>query len=87
MKKQFNITVKVIETDNEMVTVKQEVERWCASLSIRLEPSAPDTQAQNGGAERLGGVIKEKARAIRLDANLLWELWLEITRAAVYLYN
>ncbi|KAI1680269.1 RVT-2 multi-domain protein [Pyrenophora tritici-repentis] len=87
MKKQFNITVKVIETDNEIVTVKQEVEKWCTSLSIRLEPSAPDTQAQNGGAERSGGVIKEKARAIRLDANLPWELWPEITRAAVYLYN
>jgi hypothetical protein len=87
MKKQFNITVKVIETDNEIVTVKQEVERWCTSLSIRIEPSAPDTQAQNGGAERSGGVIKEKARAIRIDANLPWELWPEITRAAVYLYN
>ncbi|KAI1507159.1 GAG-pre-integrase domain containing protein [Pyrenophora tritici-repentis] len=87
MKKQFNITVKVIETDNEIITVKQEVEKWCTSLSIRLEPSAPDTQAQNGGAERSGGVIKEKARAIRLDANLPWELWPEITRAAVYLYN
>jgi hypothetical protein len=87
MKKQFNITVKVIETDNEIVTVKQEVERWCTSQSIKLEPSAPDTQAQNGGAERSGGVIKEKARAIRLDANLPWELWPEITRAAVYLYN
>jgi len=70
MKKQFNIIVKVIEADNEIVTVKQEVERWCTSMSIRIEPSAPDTQAQNGGAERSGGVIKEKARAIRLDANL-----------------
>jgi hypothetical protein len=70
MKKQFNITVKVIETNNEIVTVKQEVERWCTSLSIRLKPSAPNTQAQNRGAERSGGVIKEKARAIRLDANL-----------------
>jgi hypothetical protein len=56
--------VKVIETNNKIVTVKQEVERWCASLLIRLKPSAPDTQAQNRGAERLGGVIKEKARAI-----------------------
>jgi hypothetical protein len=24
---------------------------------------------------------------MRLDANLSWELWLEVTRAAVYLYN
>ncbi|KAF7565217.1 hypothetical protein PtrM4_046510 [Pyrenophora tritici-repentis] len=70
MKKQFNITVKVIETDNEIVTVKQEVEK-CAERRSRT----------------LRGVIKEKARAIRLDANLPWELWPEITRAAVYLYN
>jgi hypothetical protein len=35
-----------------------------------VEPSALDTQAQNRGAERLGGVNKEKARAMRLDANL-----------------
>lgn len=53
----------------------------------RWSPSAPDTQAQNGGAERSRGVIKENARAMRLDANLPWELWPEITRAAVYLYN
>jgi hypothetical protein len=87
LKTQFNITVKVIETDNEITTVKAEVSRWCASLGIKIEPSAPDTQAQNGGAERSGGVIKEKARAMRLDANLPWEMWPEITRAAVYLYN
>jgi hypothetical protein len=40
-------------------------------MLIRIEPSALDTQAQNRGAERLGGVIKEKARAIQLDANPL----------------
>lgn len=87
LSKQFNIAVKVIESDNEITTRKSEVSMWCKSLGIKLEPSAPDTQAQNGGAERSGGVIKEKARAMRLDANLPWELWPEITRAAVYLYN
>lgn len=35
----------------------------------------------------LRGVIKEKARAMRLDSNLPWQMWPEITRAAVYLYN
>ncbi|KAI1676233.1 polyprotein [Pyrenophora tritici-repentis] len=85
--KQFNITVKAIESDNEITMVKSEVGRWCTSQGIKLEPSAPDTQSQNGGAERSGGVIKEKSRAMRLDANLPWELWPEITRAAVYLYN
>jgi hypothetical protein len=87
LKKQYNITVKVIECDGEIATTKPEVARWCTAQAIRLEPSAPDTQAQNGGAERSGGVVKDKSRAMRLDANLPWQLWPEITRAAVYLYN
>jgi len=87
LKNHFNITVKVIESDNEITTVKPQVQHWLATKGIIVEPSAPDTQAQNGGAERSGGVNKEKARAMRLDANLSWELWPEITRAAVYLYN
>ena len=32
-------------------------------------------------------MITEKARAIRAGARLLEELWPEITKAAVYLYN
>jgi hypothetical protein len=87
LKNHYNISVKTIEADNEITTVKPEVERWLATQGIIIEPSAPDTQAQNGGAERSGGVNKEKARAMRLDANLSWELWPEVTRAAVYLYN
>ncbi|KAK1912822.1 hypothetical protein P3342_004758 [Pyrenophora teres f. teres] len=87
LKNHYNISVKTIESDNEITTVKPDVERWLATQGIKVEPSAPDTQAQNGGAERSGGVNKEKARAMRLDANLSWELWPEILRAAVYLYN
>jgi hypothetical protein len=83
----FNITVKAIEAANEITKVMLEVFKWCVPLSIKTEPSATDTQAQNGGVERSRGIIKEKVRAVRLDANLPWHLWLEITRAAVYLYN
>ena len=35
----------------------------------------------------MGSVIIEKARAIRTGARLLEELWQEITKAVVYLYN
>lgn len=87
LKNHYNVSVKTIEADNEITIVKPDVKRWLATQGIVVEPSAPDTQAQNGGAERSGGVNKEKARAMRLDANLSWELWPEITRAAVYLYN
>jgi hypothetical protein len=61
----------VIKCDGEITTTKPEVAWWCTVQLICLEPLAPDTQAQNGGAERLGGVIKDKARTMRLDANLL----------------
>ncbi len=54
---------------------------------MKLEPSAPYTQAQNGGAERSGGVIKDKARSMRTGAKLPSFLWVEIFRTAVYLYN
>ncbi|KAI1521650.1 hypothetical protein PtrCC142_012140, partial [Pyrenophora tritici-repentis] len=50
MKNHYNISVKTIESDNEITTVKPDVERWLATQGIRVEPSAPDTQAQNGGA-------------------------------------
>ena len=61
LQNQYNITPKVVETDNEIATVKPEVMRWLQAQGIAVEPSAPDTQAQNGGAERSGGVNKEKA--------------------------
>lgn len=86
LKTQFSITVKVIETDNEMFR-SAEAQRWADAQGVLVEPSAPDTQAQNGGAERSGGVIKEKSRAMRLDANLPWAIWPEVVRSAVYLYN
>ena len=54
-------------------------------ITIIFEPSAPNTQAQNGVARRSGGAIIEKARAMRLAANLPHDLWNEIVNSAVYL--
>jgi hypothetical protein len=87
LKTQFGITVKAVECDNETTIVKNAVKKWLTARGIKIEPSAPDTQAQNGGAERSGGVIKAKARAIRIGAHLPYDLWSEVTRAAVYLHN
>ena len=60
---------------------------WLVGRGLKVEHSAPQTQSQNGSAKRLGGVIKEKARSMRASAKFPRFLWLEITRAAVYLYN
>ena len=42
---------------------------------------------QNGEAERFGRLIMEKARAMKLYANLPYKLWREIVAIAIYLYN
>jgi hypothetical protein len=55
--------------------------------SIRIEPLAPNTQGQNGGAERLKGLLKDKERTMRVKARLPYALWPEIGKTVVYLYN
>lgn len=80
-----NLEVKVIRSDNEMNRIKTKA--WCNDVGITFEACAPDTHAQNGGAERFGRLIMEKARAMRLSANLPHKLWREIVAAATYLYN
>jgi hypothetical protein len=54
-------------------------------LIHRITPAY--TKEPNGHAERSGGVIKPKAIAMRLTANLPTSLWPEIWNTAVYLYN
>ena len=81
---QYRIRPKVIESDNELAG---RVAEYLSERSIRFEPSAPYTQAQNGGAERAGSTIKTKARTMRDHAKLPGRLWREYYRASVYLYN
>jgi hypothetical protein len=80
------IKVKTVECDNKIEKHSQ-IAEFLASKSIRIEPSAPNTQGQNGGAERSGGVLKDKERAMRVKARLPYALWPEIGKTAVYLYN
>jgi Reverse transcriptase (RNA-dependent DNA polymerase) len=54
---------------------------------ITTERSTPDTPAQNGAAERSGGVIITKARSMRIAASLPSDLWPEIVKTAGYLNN
>jgi hypothetical protein len=84
---QYQIVPEVFECDNEITKAEKVVRFLQEERHIRLEPSAPHTQAQNGGAERSGGVIKEKARTMRAAAKFPSFLWVEIFKSAVYLYN
>jgi Reverse transcriptase (RNA-dependent DNA polymerase) len=87
LKRQYKIEPKTVEVDNELTTQKPEVEAYFDSQFMKVEPSAPYTGAQLGGAERSGGVVKERIRAMGIGSNFPEELWPEISRAAVYLHN
>ncbi|KAI8648163.1 Integrase catalytic domain-containing protein [Fusarium sp. Ph1] len=83
---QYGIKAKRIETDNELLR-HPDITQSLSARGIIVEPSASNTQAQNGGAERIAGVIKTKARCMRIGANFPEALWPEITTCATYLYN
>ncbi|KAI7772911.1 hypothetical protein LA080_013431 [Diaporthe eres] len=87
MELQHETKVKIIECDGEIFNRRRAVKDYLESKHIQIEPSAPNTQAQNGGAERSGGVIKEKMRALRTSSKLPTSLWPEIGRTTVYLNN
>ena len=60
---------------------------WFSQEGIGFESSPPNTQDQNGRAERAGGVIITKARSMRISAKLPHDLWVDIVDTAVYLDN
>jgi hypothetical protein len=63
-------------------TQKPDVKNYLENTEfMKVEPSAPYTQGQNGGAERTEGVVKDESRTIAIGANLPDQLW------AVYLHN
>lgn len=76
---------KSVRSDGELFS--KEVRKELKLRSIEPKKSAPNTQAQNGGAERSGGAIMEKARTMRIAANLPHDLWKDIVEAACYLRN
>jgi hypothetical protein len=61
LKRQYNIEPKVA-VDNELTTQKPDVKNYLENIEfMKVEPSAPYTQGQNGGAERSGGWWRMKS--------------------------
>ena len=85
LEKRHGLTVKVVRSDKELFTNR--TRKWLGKKKIDCEPSAPRTQQQNGLAERSGGVVITRARAMRIGANLPHDLWKEMVNAAAYLHN
>jgi len=84
---QNGMEVKILECDNELdiYELKKALEHF--PYGLRIEPSAPNTQAQNGLAERHTRTIFEKMNAMRASSKLPEHLWPELVRAAIYLSN
>ena len=58
---QFKRKIEIFHTDGER-SLGNDFMNWIASEGIILETSAPYTPAQNGTAERSGGVIINRAQ-------------------------
>jgi hypothetical protein len=76
------IKIKIVKCDNKIEKHSQ-VAEFLAFRSIKVEPLAPNTQGQNGGAERSRGVLKDKERAMRVGARFPHALWPKIGKTAV----
>ena len=79
----YNLKVNIIRSDNKLK--RKKTLKWLQTQGITFKPLAPHTQAQNGTAKCSESVIIEKAHAIKIAANLPYNLWNEIVNCVVYL--
>ncbi|PON14067.1 hypothetical protein C2W62_31025, partial [Candidatus Entotheonella serta] len=86
VQRQFSTSICIIHRDNDRA-LQAEYLAWIKVKGIDDEPTAPDTPAQNGPAERSGGVVGSQSRTMQVGANLPDELWPETWKTAVYLHN
>ena len=91
VKRQYNLSICKMKHDQEKAVIairgNTAYERWCAEEGIELELSPSHTHEPNGGSERAGQEVINKALAMRLSAGLPEELWPETMLAITYLYN
>jgi hypothetical protein len=84
--KQYGLHICKVRSDNESA-LGNSFKAWCKKTGITWLPSSTYTPAQNGGAERAGGVVIRKATTMRILARLPENLWPDLMEAATYLHN
>ena len=82
--RRYDEKIRVFECDTK-IPHSNLVSEWLQARGYALEPCAPYTQAQNGGAERSGGMVKDRARA--MVGKLPKEVWPEVYKTSVYTWN
>ncbi|CAD6504435.1 BgTH12-06165 [Blumeria graminis f. sp. triticale] len=83
---QVSLEICIVYRDND-VSLRQEYQNFIPDHGILDELTAPYTPAQNGSAERSGGVISTKARMMRISSSLPESLWPDIWKITVFIYN
>ncbi|OXV05301.1 hypothetical protein Egran_06931, partial [Elaphomyces granulatus] len=87
VKRQYKVEILIWHTDGEKALEKAEFDNWLLTEGFLFETTAPYSSSQNGRAERAGGLIMQKARAMRIDAKVPKDLWPEFFKSAVYIAN
>ena len=61
--------------------------RTVTEKGIKAKRTALDTLAQNSGSKRSRRVLITKAQTIRIETNLLTNIWPKVVKAARYISN
>jgi hypothetical protein len=89
--RQYEVRVCKIRQDAEAAVISLVSDTaymvWAKEAGIELEIAPPRTSEANGGSERAGKTLIEKALVLLLGANLPAKLWAEAIIAAAYLHN
>ncbi|RVW87889.1 Retrovirus-related Pol polyprotein from transposon TNT 1-94 [Vitis vinifera] len=81
------LKVKCLRSDNGGEYIDGGFSEYCAAQGIRMEKTIPGTPQQNGVAERMNRTLNERARSIRLHAELPKTFWADAISTAAYLIN
>ena len=79
--------VKVLRSDNGGEYTSKEFKDYLASKGIKHQLSISGRSEQNGVAERINQTLTERARSIRLQADMSEGFWVEAVNHASYLVN
>ena len=86
IKNQFDITPKILRTDNALEFIQHQITSYCASLGILHQTSYPYTSQQNGIAERKHRHILDVTRTLMVYMYVPKSLWSAVL-TATYLIN
>ncbi|GKD59085.1 retrovirus-related pol polyprotein from transposon TNT 1-94 [Tanacetum coccineum] len=82
-----NLRVKCLKSNNGREYSSREFIEYCAENGIRMLKTIPETPQQNGVVERINRTLNERAKSMRLHAELLKMFWEDSVTTAAYLIN